>query len=276
MFKSFSKELVLSGCSMVADYVRHKNERHARGDKVYLVQNGNDGTYAKHTWNPIPTFETLPYLMAKELNLKPVDFACPGSGNLQIYNKLTDYIIQNSNKIGLVVACWTAWTRMDFAYKRPHEKYNSHNYENAVYSTYEDNENNKMSLRNNYEVWKQMYSRGFVFPEKDVGDFIRYSIMLDTLCEHHGIECIQAASIQTHPYDIELIKKFIGHPMFSKVNVMNFYGWPIFKDLGGINLAGMIYEEKYRVHPMDSHPNKEAHQMMCNNLIEFMKERGLC
>lgn len=273
VLKFSNKELVLSGCSMVADYVRYRNQLAERGESLYNVFNHDIKQHIDVTWKIIDPFPTITEIMAKHYSMIPVDLANPGSGNKQIFNKLCDYVINNHKNIGLVVACWSSFTRMDYEVNYDRFPPTKYNYKSLVFSSYEENAKNKRELHDDYEFWVQMLNMGHIFPEKDMNDFYRYSIMLDTLCASYGIECVQCASIQSNSFTENLQKKFTSHPMASKINLLNFYGWPIFWNSGGRTLC--VSEEKYNVAYLDTHPNELGHQTIAKKMIDFIEKRGI-
>lgn len=269
------KELVLSGCSVMADYVKTTNYSILDRKQEYL-------TCAKVRGVEMPVWEYMePFPLALDIvsnhyDMTPIDLSYVGSGNRQIFNKLYQYITLNHEKIGLVVACWSSFSRIDFDINNimVEFQYKNNPYHTMVYLSYDENEITSRILREKYELWKMLTDFGFISPERDIDEFYRYSTLLDTICKYYDIECVQAAAIHDKQIadDEKSLKYFIDHPLYNKINKMNFYKWPIFPELGGNVLRPTDF--KYNITMYDFHPNEEGHKEMARRLIEFIDERG--
>jgi len=257
---------------MVADYAAYHNELNDNGLDKYQSMDSETLDNVLLTWERCDPWPTPTKLLAKQYDMKPVDLSFPGSGNKQIFNKLSDYVINNHSKIGLVVACWSSFTRIDFETRRrmiPHNDYQS-----IVFHSYDKQASLHLMTERIQEIWSILYDDGYIFPERDIADFYRFSYLLDNLCSSHDIECVQCASIVTWPYDNKFVAKFIGNPMMEKINHINFWGWPILYELGGKPLFDSEKME-LRISKQDGHPNAAGHQFMANRLIEFIDSRGI-
>lgn len=269
ILKSSKKELVVSGCSMVADYVNSRNMLSKKGWKGYRYYDKNKKKYINAEWEYKEPFPIVVDILSEKYNMKPVDLAFPGSGNKQIYNRTMNYILENNKNIELVIVCWSSFTRIDFEVKIN----NNYEYKTLIYREYDKlSEINKETVHSSfYDCWMFLEKIGHIFPERDVNDFYRYSITLDKICYAYGIECIQCSSIRPFMHG-NLSKKIILHPLFGEINSFNFYGWPIFPFLGGKTLCDT---NNNIISKFDTHPNKKGHIHMANNLDNFIKERGI-
>ena len=282
------KEIVLSGCSQMANYIDYHNRNNEWGNHYYPVYDKVQDKYISKKWENIDPWPIPVEILAKKYDMIPVDLAYPGSGNKQIYQKLLDYVYLNHKNIGLVVACWSSFSRIDFdtkeevigSKKRPGPDYDSNRYwQTLTFNDYENTTRNKEILYfrtdEPYEIWKSLYYYGTIFPEKDIDDFFRYSVTLDLICKEYNIECVQCASIRTEAINnsSKLLKYFINHPMYYKINEMNFYGWPMYKSLGGdCTYSCMV---GHCINEYDPHPNKIGHELIANQLINFIEERNI-
>ncbi len=254
------KELVFGGCSMVADYVSYRNEH-----TLYPVFNSDLKKYENAVWEQMKPFPTVANILADYYNLKCIDYSYPGSGNKRIYNQLADHVMQHPNQVEMVVACWTTFPRMDFETKS--------GYESLVYRTYKDTDLNKHSIQHKfYPLWKEMHDCGFVFEQKDINDFFRYSISLDSICKQREIKLVQCFSLMTSDYPENNISDFIMHPSLNEIDLENFYGFPGFHILNGKALANFRHDdkEKYYITKYDGHCSEQGHQEMANRLIGFI------
>ena len=252
-------ELVLSGCSSVANYVRFKN-----ASKFPHIAFDRKGTrkFFETKWENIPEFPTLAELLAEHYGMKPTDLSYPGSGNRRICNTLVDYVIENHHNIGIVIACWSSFSRFDF------ELANGL-YDSLSYFDYDINENIEISLRDHFKIFKEMLARGYISPEADINQFLRGSIVLDAVCKQFGVKCIQAVTqIRKTHKDIKYLRYFMDHKLFDAVNTETFYGRPIFEEIGGKLCRS--FDDKYSINEYDSHPNKLGHEKMAEILKEFI------
>lgn len=271
-----SKELVLGGCSMVADYVSYKNKMNAKNPIPYRVFDPINEVHVKVHWEHMEPFPTPSAIMAKQYGMKDVNKAIPGAGNTLIFNMLSDYIHKNYDNIGLVVACWSNTTRIDLPLdpKRSGDVFRgADNYYSIIFSEFDDTEHNRKTLGRAYPIWKTMHTEGMVHYKSGIDDLYRYILTLDALCHSYGIPCIQGASLITYPTSNKYMQYWISHPMAALVDDVNFYGWPIFHDIGG-NLLFDFYESNFLT-PYDSHPNEVAHAEMANKLIAYIDENKI-
>ena len=261
---------------MVSDYIHYRNILFDRNiQRNYKGFDVDTNEWKKIEWVKMKPWPTPGDIMSKHYDMKLVSLAYPGSGNEQIYNKLAEYVIENHKSIGIVVACWTSFSRKDFAvnYERAPLGDNTKHYQTMVYNHFVDHESNKNYLNDQYDNWLTLVKLDHIYPEREVDDFYRYSIALDLICKNYGIELVQCASIITWPYQESAIKYFIDHPLMPQVNRVNFYGWPIFYELGGNHL--MLHGKEHCISEYDGHPTEATHKYMANTLIDFIDQRGI-
>lgn len=267
------EKLVLNGCSMTADYMSYKNREAEMGLGKYLGYCHNEKKYIEIEWEYTEPHKTPDVIMAEAYGMQPVNLSTPGAGNKQIFNKTVDYIMNNDD-IGFVAVCWTVFTRMDLECQIPNAE--NTDYTTLLFSEYRDCQKNKDELRTErYELWKTLHRNGLIFMEKDVNDFYRYSILLTNLCENLGIPLVQASSIVTTPATKKFLRYFIEHPMMDKIDHENFYGWPLAWELGGKALFDPFIKEHNVLSQYDGHPNARGHEIMAENLMQFIEEREI-
>lgn len=272
MFRYSKKEALICGCSMVADYVTFKNRLFDRGFKKYLGVDEYTQDKKLIEWEKQEPWPTPIDTISKEFDMKPMNLSFPGSGNLQIYEKLADYIITNYKHIGLVVACWTSFARLD--YETAWTNVYGNKYQTMRFYNYDiDSPQNESYLNKKIDFWKELHRQGQIFYQKDIDMFYRNSIALDAICKNFGIELIQAKSILTYPFSKNQLYYYLNHPMYSQINKINFYGWPCYFELGGKPLIHDINENT--INKNDKHPNANGHQKMAQLLIDLIKDRGI-
>ena len=255
---------------MVANYVASKNRLFELGQHQYHTHDPRDQKQKLVPWEKIDEFPIAVDYLAEEYDMKPIDLATPGTGNKQIYQKIVDHILQHREKVGLVIICWSSFRRLDFELEYP--KVNGDTYQSIVYPDY-DTEKSREYIKKDFPVWHELYKIGNIFPKRDIDDFYRYSCMLDALCKAYDIPCMQCASIVTFPFSNKQKKIFLDHPLLLSINRIDFYGWPMFQDLGGDHLYSM--NDKEHIRPWDSHPNAYGQRNIANKLSKFIRSRGL-
>ena len=268
---------MVGGCSMIVDYVSYKNRLVANGMKRYhTLSASNEKVEMK--WETTEPFVTMPQLVADHYNMKLIDHSLSGVGNKQIFTKVSDYILQNSNNIGLVVVGWSGISRLDF--ETGYIEETDRNWKTIIPFSYTDMDVNRdmMSDDDHYDLFVQLHKFGAVTPDNDINNFFRYSVMLDVICSYFNVELVQFFSLRPIARNAHNnIKKFIENPFFDKVNHMNFYGWPVLSELGGTTIAAFRLDdpEKYCYPNGDTHPNELGHQRMMKELVTFIDDRGI-
>ena len=273
---SNKKELVVSGCSMTSDYVNYKNIEHKKGatTNINFDYDSPNNKVIEEEWKYIEPFPVLGDFLAENYKMKHVNLSFPGSGNRQIFNKAFDYVMENKNRIGFLVVCWTGFTRID--HFTNYKNLQGNRYHTLIFAEYKDSDFNKMMLRKHYPVWKMLWDQKFINAEGDISDFYRYALTIQNICEYFSIPCVQCASIITYPDTLEIVNTFINHKLHNDIDDTRFYGWPIFYSIGGENLFFFdIESNEYKVTKHDGHPNKKAHQEVSKKLIKFIDQGNL-
>ena len=259
------KELVVSGCSYIGDYVREQNEYLVK-DKKHDIHFVIDGKIYSEKWNYIEPFALLDYHLGEYLDLKPVNLGTSGSSNKQIFETSVDYIGKNHNKIKLFIVSWTCFKRMGFM-----NDYRPKSYETVFYNygpINQEDVNCDKPLLNNGSFTKQLFDLGFIDVKFDVDYFYRCSYLLEKLCESYDIRLVQGFSFRstTHPILLE-------HPYVSRINLDNFYGFPGDLLIGGTPLFSR--DQEYTLTKNNLHPNELGHKKTAENLINFIEERNI-
>ena len=59
--------------------------------------------------------------------------------------------------------------------------------------------------------------------------------------------------------------------MIDLINENNFVGWPMFRELGGIDIQNKVVHKKdrrYEISDEDAHPNAEGHKLIADFMYE--------
>lgn len=267
---STKDELVVSGCSFTADYIKWRNDRLKRKHKKNTVQYFNEETekYEFYTYEYIEPFSTLDYYIGKHFNLKPINLGIPGGSNRDIFERSVDYIAENSQKVKILIVNWTWFGRMSFM-----KQYKPIQYETLQYdytSSEEQIENNFMKNTESFVLLDFMYKNNYLNIEFDIDLLFRYSFLLEKLCENLNIKFVQSFTFGANIKEPLLI----DHSLLYNINLDNFYGYPGDLNLGGFALFDKD-NKKYWVSKYDSHPNELAHKKAAEDLINFIEKRRL-
>ena len=70
-------------------------------------------------------------------------------------------------------------------------------------------------------------------------------------------------------YTTTFMKSVLSHPLLLEMD-NTFWGWPIFEDIGGINVLRYLENRDLweAVSHVDKHPNKETHENIAKFILE--------
>ena len=252
------KELATFGCSMASNYIRYQNSCKHRG-LPYTVLTDQKRRIVDD-WEIQEEYDTFDVYIAKHLGLKPINFAEPGSGNLRIFNNAIDYVTQNDN-IDTLLMCWSSFNRHDFQLdpKTYTDKYTSITFTDDV-------DYNRELQQNLADIGALMYDSGFLFGEKGIDDFFRCSYIINEVCKVKNIDLYQCGMIGGINYENAIY--LVSHPALSSIDTTKIFGWPFSKIIGG--KTPRCYETSHYISEQDRHPNKQGHEYMANELMEFI------
>lgn len=266
-------QLVLAGCSMMADYVTHKNEVSDWGKKL---QRRTDGADIK--WNVIEPWPTPDIHMAKEFGNDPVNIALPGAANERIFKHVCEYIFTNHDKIDRLIVGWSSFSRIDVQLNH------LNGYNNAFATlhanTYDVNDPNvKMRIGHPklVEIWYALHAAGSIDPILEINNFFFWSKIIIDLCYMYDIKLYQCVSIMDDYYsdksvnEMSIYKHIIEHKDFDIIE-KTFYGWPIHYPIGG-RVLYTDWSEKFAISKDDQHPSEHSHKIAAEKLIKFIKDR---
>lgn len=256
MFGS-KKEFVVFGCSMVADYITHKNNQI---DKSYYLYNTDTRKWVPMQWENKTPFPTFTDILAEEYEMIPKNLAVPGLSNDDIFDEMVDYVSVNRNKIGFISLNWTNQNR--FCLKNKFEKATMFPYDNFERHEYIMN------------VQHAMDKLGAFDPKNKMDDDLRLQYIAQEFLYSMNIPFVMSSAICTtfsgHT-QIDVSKYMLESDYFDLIHQDTYYGWPVQKELGGIFLADNVCV----LGGGDKHPNEKGHQQMAEVLKKFIDENGL-
>ena len=213
------------------------------------------------------TWPKWPEILAKKLDMEPVNLAKSGMGNEYIYTTLLRYITRtNKDKIGLVIPAWTQNQRKDYQVKG---------------------------------YWRNQR----VDPDGDVFSWMRRTLdnylSFQILCERYNLPYMQVQMLSPYqdwlgglrPRDTDPILKEDPNWRYTypgkadvdnkkildfidtyedKINSSKFIGWPLSNEYGGFSLQKrLIYlKDKTMLSTIDHHPNKKGHEVIARFIYE--------
>lgn len=289
-----SKDLVVFGCSMPSNYVRYMNELNEKNIKLkgkpwqHKYWDYTNKKIIYQYWKPMKEFDTFDIHMASYFNLRPKNYAYPGSGNLSIFNKASDYIILNHDTIGCLVICWTQLARLGFL-ERKYDEFddgsyfsteNGHRrYQTLIFSEYESEEGSRAwGMNKNNPVFssilKSLYNLKCFSVDYDVENLLKYIYIIQSLCDLFEIPLIQCTSIPDYPNDEKIIKSFITNKTYHQIDRNRFCGYPL-NDLTFTDFLCNFYGDEYGINKYDKHPSALQHEKMAEKLIDFSISKGI-
>ena len=224
-----------------------------------------------------PKYTEWPKLLQEKNNLKVKNISLSGAGNLAICKKAQDYIIENHNKIKLVIIALSAWTRIQDML------YNTHGME-----AWQDKNNIISDLSSN--------------DPKIIWFNLRLIYELQMICKQYNIKCvflqmIEIANLKKLLDDKnakrDFCLKLINNPYFELIDKDLVLGWPFINHLNGYDFWNKYLREnkdlqigyseraildsrsgKNHIAKIynDPHPNQKGHQLIYEKVVEHLNE----
>lgn len=211
-------------------------------------------------WNDFPAW---PELLAKKLNYECINLGKSGAGNEYIFSKSLDALVQEKN-IGLMVAMWSEFQRMDFyndTRKGKHKWYFLHYNVNGI-------------IRNT-QKWKEdvvdlLDANGVNNRKGQINRTLRFMYSIQKLCGIHDVPFIQLFGCEPcHHSDYnDAGKIIIDSPFLHSIECL---GWPIIHNMGGWTIDTELNEDTHRISKNDPHPNEKGHEFISEILFDNVK-----
>jgi len=211
----------------------------------------------KSPWHPEMDFsyDKWPTILGDELNLLVKNLGANGLDNTQIYHRVATDIIENHDKIELVVIGWSQHTRFMV--------YDNHDHHPSLYIKHLDKHKETASnfTKSAIEYYRWIEDNNYL-NEITIEVLFNRIYLIQKLCDNFGIKHLQASlcgqfndrTIMNADSHMDIINA----KSFSKVRRKNMIGWPFSKLLGGFE-----YDHTDKVHwvsDIDKHPNKKGHE----------------
>ena len=209
-----------------------------------------------------PKYTEWPKLLQEKNNLKVKNISLSGAGNLAICKKAQDYIIENHNKIKLVIVALSAWTRIEDML------YNTHGME-----SWQDKNNIISDLSSN--------------DPKIIWFNLRLIYELQMICKQFNIKCVFFQMLE-----IANLKKLLNNENAKRDFCLKLISNPYF-ELIGYDFWNKYLRENKDLHISyserailnsrsgnhhiakiynDPHPNQKGHQFIYEKVVEHLNE----
>jgi hypothetical protein len=235
-----------------------------------------------------------PDILAKRLNLTPINTACAGMGNDYILATSMRYILDNHENIELVAIQWSQITRM-WIYDIPIYGF----FNPSVWLDEEDRKNDQWGpdfvgfpyiFGDPWKASQKVMNYVLLHPQNMMWMFnrwLREIYTLQKLCEKLEVNYIFAQGFEPHQLDPwrdhnpdldweRTLKLFIDHPDFDRINEKKFMGWPCIAELGGSTLTDGHPDfkpwPKNRMNPRDPHPNANGQRLLADQYYKKYQE----
>ena len=252
MFKSKQK-LIVSGCS-----------------------------YTDNAYN----FPVWPTLLGEKLNMESINLARSGQGNEFIYGTLLDYIIGTKN-IGLVIAMWSEFQRIDFQLGVEHSDGQLSNGWISIHTTRKNYANGLPGLLWKDNIADELKKHRCNEPIYRTRKSLRYFYSLQKILEALNINYLQITGTSPDWGGSAYLdcKEILSSEYTNLINESTFIGWPIFDKIGGFTMDNFLDEKdptgtlnridgrRNSVGSMiDNHPNKLGHEQIADFIYEYYVE----
>lgn len=273
------------------------------GDSFCTYYIEENRTYRDAVKNKPYIFKTKLYKywfqhFADDLNLEVLNLSRSGAGNQQIFDN-TLYALNTNKDIDTLILGWSSFDRIDLPWSNDMTWLQNLNYLHLqITSDLFDKANLNLDFNDRYVP---LFREDNLFPiERQIDNFLNYSITIDNLCKSKGIKLIQFFTVfpMTRTLYFEKIGKenyylkgYINNKLMNHINTDNFFGFPGLSKLGGTNMQEIMLEQKnyedlivnkerYRYSDdcdwtfnIDAHPNGEGSKLIYDTLNRFRLDK---
>lgn len=243
MASKSSKYILAAGCSFTAE--NFKSAFHPEMDVSY---------------------DKWPTILGDKLDLMVKNLGECGIDNTQIYHRAVADIIENHDRIELVVIGWSQHTRFMV--------YDTHGHHPSLHLKNLD----KQKVVKNDFVESSMDYYKFI-EDKNYLDVAPFEVLfsriylLQKLCDSFGIKHVQGSlcgQFNSYKFSDLIFANIISSKSFTKVNKKHIIGWPFLIDMGGFEYDHI--DKVNHVSDIDKHPNEKGHKEIAELYYKKYKE----
>ena len=225
-------------------------------------------------------YPAWPELLAKRLKMDCINLGSSGAGNEYISSTLLDTISEHKN-IGLVIAMWSEFLRMDFysgdvmypLNKIPRHRGWAHLHFPREYETRGRHTEPRQAWKN--KIMVELCENGFGTDKANLIKSLRIFFMFQQTMKSLNIPFLQLMG--TNPMGPERWipqknKYIIDNTYLKLIDKKLFLGWPIMPQIGGWNIDSFLDEYEYeevRISLDDCHPNAKGHSLIAKKIYKY-------
>ena len=225
-------------------------------------------SYVDNIWNKEYGFLVWPELLAEKLGMECINLGRCGMGNEYIFSSILDKIFEKD--IGLVIAMWSEFERLDWQ-----QKFNSQKFDWINIHMHRDNVSRLKVIKEIFNI------HGIGGEISLLKKSMRLFYSFQSIMERQDIPYFQVMG----PYPCDKLdfrkssEEILMNILGDKINEKTFLGWPIFREIGGITIDRVLdridaKREKLRISDTDTHPNALGHQVICDYLYKEIQRNG--
>lgn len=218
---------------------------------------GGDSNTEPNKW------KMWPELLADKLDMDFVNLGKSGQGNEYIFNTTIEEIHKHDN-IGLVVVGWSTAPRRDYLIDK---QWYANRWDEKGNSDYFI----KRTLQFQYSF--QSICQNLKIPYLQFCSLMPWNEPVGFSCGYKGVtpDEVWPEAGDTAITKLKWIEKFTKETLFSKIDDNHFYGWPGFKELGGLSVVDEVPMNE-RISEQDLHPNAKGQETITEMLYEKVNE----
>ena len=224
-------------------------------------------------------YPAWPELLAKRLKMDCINLGSSGAGNEYISSSLLDTISEHKN-IGLVIAMWSEFLRLDFYSDYTpvvrHEFNWAHMHFPREYGTVDRHQGPFGDWKN--KIMRDLYKHGFGSDKANLIRSLRIFFMFQQTIKSLNIPFLQLMGTNPlsawgeSPSWAHRNKAIIDSSYLKLIDKKLFLGWPIMPQIGGWNIDSFLDEYEYeevRISLDDCHPNAKGHSLIAKKLYKY-------
>jgi len=277
--------MIAGGCSFSHNYITNANIT----KPLLWRYDQNTKNFIHQPWIKQEPFKVWSEIVAEKFDYDLINTSHTGYGNDFIFHNILDQIFTYKKQIKLIVVMWTNWLRKDIQIRK-----------NEWHTSNLSPKSDHFSI----DYFSSLYGIGGLNGPACVDYFFRYSLALSQICSSFQIPLVQCQGttiigdlihnagfrdlyeknrLDKYKYSRyiidwsrkDIVKYFINHNSYNDLErTGTFIGWPLFHEIGGKTFRDIMDrdKQKFYLHEHDPHPNKLAHQMYAQTIIDKINE----